>query len=157
MGLWRGLETGQRKLFVRGGMPLILSIWWNKLQRFMENFLLTAVFWFKETFKCGLCCRHFTLWVILLSWSYCDSRLFHLANDGYLMCACKGTKKWFFHFPGQCCNGMRSPREERCICQHSCFLFYSRLRPASHGGDLREQHQPVWLSLRSVHGLVRFR
>lgn len=36
VGLGRNVETGQRKLFVRGGMPLIPPIWGNKLQSFGE-------------------------------------------------------------------------------------------------------------------------
>lgn len=49
---------------------------------------------------------------------------------------------------------MCCPWEERCVCQHSCFLFHSRLRPATRGSHLRKQYQLVWLPLRSVYWLV---
>ena len=49
----RTVETGQRKLFVRGGMPLIPPIWENKLQSFEEiapHWLSTYCgIWFKES------------------------------------------------------------------------------------------------------------
>lgn len=78
VGLWRILETGQRKLFVRGGMLVIPSIWENKLQSFGENPLTNCFFSVacssKNLSKCGLCCRYFTLWLISMGSRMCDPR-----------------------------------------------------------------------------------